>query len=619
MRWAFFGAEAHRTDYTTQAAYFSLRTADSQAMIQQEHKGVLFVDNHRRLSAYLRVLWGRDFWLRPAAAERSEFKPYIEGFVLHLPDAVEDTGPLKGLESYRAIAAHMAAHVVYTPQPLSAQALNPAQMALIGLMEDARVEFCAMTDLPGLRHSWRTLLAAARPGAVEHPTIATLEQLALALLDDGHPTGDEQLDTLARTFHASVASRRLDPTLSWDLGMTLYHHLNTRKQLPSLRLLESLRIPYRDDNRHPWQTEVSDWERALEVVRGPRQVRRKVSLMEFINETDVETAGDDAQEVWVLDGVLYDDDGVTYNEKEGREPVSDPFHYPEWDYKVQLHRPDWTTVYERRSPKGDAAVIDEILHRHRPTTHRLRQIVERLRPQGVVRQRKLEDGDEIDLNAAVDALVNLRSGHSYDPRITMRYVIKRRDLAVVILLDLSESTNDPVRGAENTVLSLTREASALLAQAVQNIGDPFAIHGFCSDGRHDVKYYRLKDFDSHFEASVKSNLAGMTGGFSTRMGSALRHAGQHLLNQPQRRKLLLLVTDGAPADIDEREPAHLRHDAKKAVEELTTRGITPFCLTLDPRADPYAAHIFGPKGYTIVDRVERLPERLPMLFVKLTG
>ncbi|MBK1699612.1 nitric oxide reductase activation protein NorD [Thiococcus pfennigii] len=618
-RWAFFGASAHRTDYKTQLAYFALQTADSQAMLQKERKGTLFIDHQRKLSAYLRALWGRDFWLRPAAADRSEFKPYLDGFILHLPDAADDLGALKGLDVYRAIAAHLAAHIAYTSAPISAQELNPAQMNLIGLIEDARVEYNAIRELPGLKPLWRTLLTMEQGSRTEHKAQAWLEALALHLLDAETPTGDAELDALARTFHANIEANRHDNLFSWHLGIELYHLLAARQALPSLRQLEALRLPYRDDNRFVWQFEAFSWERSIEILQGQRQVRRRISLMEFVNEVDVETAGDDAQEVWILDGTLFDDDGTTYNEKYGKEPVSDPFHYHEWDYQVQLHRPDWVTLYERRMPKEDPDTIDAIIRRHKPIASRLRQIVDRLRPQGVIRERKLEDGDELDLNAAVDAMVNMRAGLDYDPRITMRYVLKRRDLAVLILLDLSESTNEEVRGTDNTVIGLTREAAALLATAVGHIGDPYAIHGFCSDGRHDVKYYPIKAFEGRFDDEAKGRLAGLHGGYSTRMGAALRHAGRHLLHQPQRKKLLLLVTDGEPADIDERDPQYLRHDAKRAVEELRTQGVNSFCLTLDPNADRYVERIFGPNGYTIVDRVERLPERLPQLFVELTG
>ena len=231
----------------------------------------------------------------------------------------------------------------------------------------------------------------------------------------------------------------------------------------------------------------------------------------------------------------------------------------------------------------------------------------------------MEDGDEIDINAAVDAMISLRMGEQPNPRITMRNMIKNRDLSVMVLLDLSESTNEKMQGSEKTVLELTREASALVALAINGIGDPFALHGFASDGRHDVQYYRFKDFNQKFDDEAKSRLAGMQGGLSTRMGAAMRHAGQHLLKQPERRKLLLIVTDGEPADIDERDPQHLRHDTKKAVEELYTKGILSYCLTLDPNADSYVKRIFGANNYTIIDHVDRLPEKLPTLFASLTS
>ena len=147
----------------------------------------------------------------------------------------------------------------------------------------------------------------------------------------------------------------------------------------------------------------------------------------------------------------------------------------------------------------------------------------------------------------------------------------------------------------------------------------FAIHGFASDGRHDVQYYRFKDFAQHFDDEAKSRLAGMKGGLSTRMGAALRHAGHHLLKQQEKRKLILLVTDGEPADVDERDPQHLRHDTKKAVEELYSKGVLSYCLTLDPNADDYVKRIFGANNYTIIDNVNRLPEKLPTLFASLTA
>jgi nitric oxide reductase activation protein len=334
---------------------------------------------------------------------------------------------------------------------------------------------------------------------------------------------------------------------------------------------------------------------------------------------DCELAGDDAQEIWRLETPFYlDQEGCTINELEGSEPVSQPYHYPEWDYQIQLHRPDWVTVLEKRQAKGDAAVIDATLAEYKPIASRLKHIIDALQPQGLIRQRRQEDGDEIDINAAIRAMVDLRMGHTPDTRVNIRHIRKTRDLAVVVLLDLSASTNETLPGSDRPVLQLAREATALLAWALDGLGDPFAIHGFSSDGRHDVQYYRFKDFDQPYDDTVKSRLAGMRGGLSTRMGGALRHAGDFLARQARQKKLLLLVSDGEPADIDVRDPQYLRHDTKKAVEELNSRGIITYCLTLDPQADEYVSRIFGANHYTVVDHVQRLPERLPALFMGLT-
>ncbi len=621
-KWIDFGAEAYRRDFARQAEYFGLKSEDSRAVLQQERKGTLFIDVQRKINFYLRAFWGRDFFLRPASADLEGFRPYIEARALHLPDAVDGIDDISGLELYRAMAAHMAAHLVYTDAPQGdAEMLSPAQRFFIGLAEDARVEYCAGSEFPGMKTLWKRLLPAPDDGfRHEHRGMPLIEAMVRHLLDPREPTGDAEVDAIIARFHEEVPRRDLDTTLSRDIGLALYDVLARRRDVPSLRILEKLRVPYRDDNRILWSMDEEDWIDTTVYLPQQEQVRKYVSVMEFINEVDVETAGDDAQEIWVLSSELfpYEDEGISYNEMEGKEPILGPFHHHEWDYQVQLHRPSWVSVYEHRPKRREPEIIDKVLTEHRGITHRLRQVIDRLRPQGLTRERKLEDGDVLDINAAVDAMVMLRIGLNPDPRITMRYKLNRRDLAALILLDLSESTNDQVRGSEKTVLELTREACALLSFAIEGIGDPFAIHGFNSDGRHDVRYYRFKDFDQHFDDEVKSRLAGMQGGLSTRMGAALRHAGQKLMQRGEKNKLVLLITDGEPADIDERDPQYLRMDTKKAVEELRRQGVLTYCLTLDPHADMYVSRIFGATNYTVIDNIQRLPEKLPTLFASLT-
>jgi len=628
-RWSQFGAQAYRRDFDNLTAYFNLESADSRAVLQKERRGILFIKTQRKLNFYLRALWGRDFFLRPTGADFADFRPFIEHRILHLPDAVDDCGGVSGLELYRATAAHMAAHMVYSSAPISAEGLSPAQMFFIGLVEDARIEYKAISEFPGLKKLWRSLMevdAKDSDSKTEHPTMLLLELFSRMLLDAKATSDDDELNALAHKFHEGIEENQDNNNFCWHLGLDIFNLFSSRKEVPSLRILERIDIPYRDDNRYVWEFEEFTWEVEHEYVpASERQVRRQVSVIEMANEVDCELAGDDAQEIWTCSTEVrpYEDDLTdktkSFNEMWGKEPVSDPFHYQEWDYQIQLHRPDWTTVYERRQPRGHVEDIQAIIDEYRPVAHRIKQIIDMLTPEGVQRVRNMEDGDEVDINAAIDAMIAIRMGEQPNPRITMRNVLKTRDLSVVLLLDLSESTNEPMNGSDKTILQLTREAATLVATAIEGIGDPFAIHGFASDGRHDVQYYRFKDFNQHFDDETKSRLAGMKGGLSTRMGGALRHAGQHLLKQQERRKLVLLVTDGEPADIDERDPQHLRHDAKKAVEELYSTGVLTYCLTLDPNADDYVKRIFGANNYTIIDNVEKLPEKLPTLFASLTA
>ncbi|MEX1165619.1 MAG: nitric oxide reductase activation protein NorD [Hydrogenophaga sp.] len=629
-RWATWGAHAHRTHFEEQILYFGLNSKESLAILQKERKGTLLVDVQRRINMYLRALWGRDFFMRPTAGDfesREGYQAFIEDYFIHLPDAYDavdgNDGPVSATELYRAAAAHAAAHVVNTRQPISAESLSPWQMAVIGLVEDARVEALAIQRFPGLRGLWANLhTATANPTATAGDW---LNRLARAWIDPAYEDPNPWI-AQGRALFAEALPRLLanpeDNSLSWDIGVMLAHSYRELAQGPSFQPRTYVQsAPYRDDNRYFWNFEGFDTDRAMAAgYESAQQVRKQMSLMEFANEVDVETAGDDAQEIWVLGTELfpYEDMGVSFNQSEGRAPVLAPVHYGEWDHMIQLERPAWVTVQERRPQAGDPAMIDDVVAEHRRLIGRMKYILDAMQPQGVQRLRKLEDGDDIDLNAAVASVIDMRMGRQPDPRIMMRSVRKTRDISVLVLLDLSQSTNDKVAGQDHTALDLTRSACALLADAIDKVGDPFAIHGFCSDGRHDVNYWRFKDFEQAYDDRVKAHLAGMQGQLSTRMGAAIRHATAALRQQRSSKKLLLVITDGEPADVDVRDPQYLRHDTKKAVEEAGRNGVTTYCMSLDPRADQYVSRIFGARNYLVVDKVERLPEKLPILYAGLT-
>ena len=638
-RWVMWGVQAHNRDLDGQMAYFSLQTDSAKAILQSERRGTLFVNNQRKLNFYLRALWGRAFFMRPTSGDfesRQGIKPYIEDFQVHIPDAFDPFRNIDGMEIYRAAAAHAAAHMVYTREPISAEELSQAQMRFIELFEDCRVEYLAYQEFPGLRKLWLSFFTAEPDGEDEyaspHETMDLMMRTTRAIMDPDYRDPLPVINEIAADFIAKLEQDPYDPRLAWTAGITFYNKVVEIASVPSVRVLSEWPIPYRDDNRYFWDfAENMFVEQGVDYIPGTEQtVRKNVSLMEMVNEIDSELEDGTPQEVWVLGTELfpYEDMGISYNESEGVEPVSDPYHYSEWDYHVQLARPEWATVIERSQGRADPAIMDGILDKYKPVASRIRHLIDAMQPQGIVRRRGYEEGEELDLNAAVRAMIDIRRGIMPDPRINIRITRHIRDLSIVVLMDLSESTNEKIGELEEgeegyedqpSILTLTREATGLLAWAIDSIGDNFAVHGFASDGRHDVQYYRFKDFEQPYDDEAKSRMAGMRGGLSTRMGAALRHAGWHLTQQSAQKRLVLLITDGEPADIDERDPQYLRHDAKKAVEDLMAQGVYTYCLTLDPDADRYVARIFGENNYSIVDNVERLPERLPNVFAALTG
>nr|WP_256478515.1 nitric oxide reductase activation protein NorD [Notoacmeibacter sp. MSK16QG-6] len=227
-------------------------------------------------------------------------------------------------------------------------------------------------------------------------------------------------------------------------------------------------------------------------------------------------------------------------------------------------------------------------------------------------------GERLDLDACIRTAIDIERGGSPDPRHYQTRVLKNRDLSVFVLLDISESTRDRIGRTNRTIISVARTATALLAEAMAGLGDPFAICGFCSDGKDDVRFYRVKDFVESFDASALQRLAGLRGHLSTRLGAALRQAGAELSPQRTHRRLVLVISDGEPSDIDVADSDYLTEDARHAVRSLAHQGIDVLCIGLQSEDDAAMRRVFGRRGFVLIDRAEALAEKLPFIYLRMT-
>lgn len=577
--WIDYGIRNYSKHPPRQEDYFSLQSADSKAMLQQERKGTLFVHHERKLTLYLQACWQNTAPLTPYSLDFRELReqqPYFDEYGMRIPDVFDDFNGVRGIDRYRAVLAHMAAHQRWSSKVI-ADNFSPQQRMAIERLEDSRVEYLAMQEYQGLRRIFTALHPRPEEFACHSPTESCLRHrlamLSYAILNPAHTYQNPVVNAFAEQFHTLMPKASTQDMVQLALEFVAQTRLQS-DQLADVYFTATT-IPYRDDNRHLWQ---------------------------FIEQSDDEEFFEETQR----------------DDTEHDEYTLPPRHYPEWEYQSQSYRPDWASVYESLHPLGNPAQIDALLAKHAALAKKLKQIVDLLKPQNYTRVRYQEEGSELDLDVAIRSLIDFKSGANPDPRINMSHKHDGRNIAVMLLLDLSASISETPQGCTQSILELSQEAVSLLAWAIEALGDPFAIAGFASNTRHEVRYQHIKGFREHWDDTVKGRLAAMQAGYSTRMGAALRHAGHYLALQPADKKLLLILTDGEPSDIDVDDPQLLTQDTRQVVKELDNQGIYSYCISLDPHADEYVRDIFG-KRYTVIDKVQRLPERLPQVFMALTG
>ncbi len=578
-QWIEYGIRNYHHHPEQQREYFSLRAADSRTVLLRARHGTLFIDHERQLDLYLRALWQCQEHLTPyseAFSEQHMPMPYFDSHGIRLPDVYGHRAGVDGIDRYRALLAHVAAHKRWST-PMIADNFSPFQRIAIEHFEDCRVEWLAMREYPGLRRLW----SALHPAPQEHACNPAQEScirhrltlFSRAVLRLSHDYRNPDILEFTERFHEMMAHDRSSTAAMAELAVAFIARTRRPGDLSANVYFTDTIVDYRDDNRHLWL---------------------------FIEDSD-------------------DEDFFPRESKPQTQMLSGlpPRHYPEWDYRSQTYRPDWVSLYESLHPAGDAMRIDLLLSKHDAVARRLARILDLLKPQQYVRLRYQEEGSELDLDVAIRALIDLKSGATPDLRINMSHRHDGRNIAVMLLLDLSESLAATPPGCAQTILELSQEAVALLGWAVDRLGDEFAIAGFSSNTRHEVRYQHIKGYGEPWDDRVKARLAALQAGYSTRMGAALRHAAHYLAARNAEKKLLLVLTDGEPSDIDTPDSNLLIQDARKAIQEITQQGIYPFCINLDANADTYVGEIFG-KQYLVIDRVARLPEQLTRLFARLT-
>jgi len=294
-------------------------------------------------------------------------------------------------------------------------------------------------------------------------------------------------------------------------------------------------------------------------------------------------------------------------------PIAGPHPLPEWDWRQQKLIPNHCQL-QMMLPRDSQP---------QPLPKHLQQQARRLRSQfsALAQQRSWQnaqaDGSELDMQAYLDFYSARRSGVVMPERGLYRQLnVNRRDLATLLLADLSLSTDAAIDDNQR-IIDVIRDSLLLFAEALSSCGDQFSLYGFSSRRREQVRFYPLKPFDQPYNDQVRGHIQAIRPGYYTRMGAAIRESSRLLAQQAVSQRILLILTDGKPNDLDYYEGRYGVEDTREAIREAKQQGLIPFCITIDQEGDDYLPYLFGSQGYTVLQRPEQLPMKLLSLYSQL--
>ncbi len=282
--------------------------------------------------------------------------------------------------------------------------------------------------------------------------------------------------------------------------------------------------------------------------------------------------------------------------------------YPEWDWRRSAYSDAGARVHLLDAPHGAQAWIEQTLARHRSLLSVIKRQFESLRSQRV-RLRQLPDGDELDLDACVDAFADIHAGAALKPGLYQQTRVARRDLAILLLVDVSGSTDGWI-SSDRRIIDVEREALLLVCLALESLGEPYSVLAFSGESAAGVVVRSVKSFAESFGGAVQLRIAGLEPEKYTRAGAAIRHSMALLMRQAARHRLLLLLSDGKPNDMDQYDGRYGVEDMRQSIVEARLQGVSTFCLTIDRHTASYLPAVFGEHEYSVLHRPELLSTAL---------
>jgi hypothetical protein len=657
--WALNGMALFEEDRSQGRTYFSLRSESSKEFIEGLTGSAALNEIVSVLRYYALGLSGVNFnilsrRMLQIEEEPNSINPVIAGKTIYLAPRIKKYGDLEdNFRIYKLSIMHEIGHVQFSSHKIERDgaaglmadirsryttimkrtylsglqpegiidiadiiALFPNKAlagTILGILEDARVEYRIMqhyrgvrSDLERIRH--QMLLTRSAPKG-------ELEEFMESLLwiSTGHePVHNickgtkgllEETRTLLKDSIFHEGSSILD---SLDTTFRIYTMLDDRMGPLSQKEYEVLKnIDYRG-------VDIGAYARKDSLSPGSHEN----IIRNFIPQSEVEPEAEKErpQEEKVKLQPTY---ATAKNWK-----ILGSYMYDEWDAMINDYKADWCTVNEIEPFGMSNDYYKDASQHYRHEIALIKHVFNRMKPEAFRRMKEQTDGTEIDIDAFIDALIQKKCGINPDDRLYLRWDKHERDVATLFLIDVSYSTHKIVGYEEKSIVDVEKDSLIIMTQALESIGDKYAIYAFSGQTRDDVEYFVIKEFHEELSDNVARRISVLEPVSNTRLGPAIRHSIRKLDKVDARTKIIILLSDGEPFDTSRGESAYkeriAEEDTRMAIREGSNKGIHFFCITVDPNPGKYLDDVFSDAGYIIIDDASSLPESLPMLYKRIT-
>jgi nitric oxide reductase NorD protein len=596
-------------------AYIQFGKERTAAAIYAEHEAIL--------SHFVQGLSGRELKLGMTESAL----PYTDSETLFLPQIVARLPVAKdNFRLLKAMVAHLWAQTRYGSfqvdllSELAFYADQKSALSSFHTLERIRLDACLQRELPGLHRDMQELSALLDVTRIQLP------DHAMKLLQDPQATVHSSLQLLAELYEEQLASDCcyqgcLHPDAIADARVA---RIEREKVLLRVAFKEIAEEHRREESSQQQRFEISSHQQEQEhdldfaltledaPVAPPEVVSRLITsiMLDFGEVPDeyLTPAGDGEYDISKYQQQEAGSDDVwsgTYHE-EGA------FFYNEWDYRRRHHKKRWCVLREVEAEEQDSEFYAQTLNKYRGLVISLRRTFELLRGEDKLLKRQ-NFGDDIDIDAVVEAWPDWIEGSEMTNRLFTRMHKEERNIAVLFMVDMSGSTRGWINDAE-------REALILMVESLQILGDRYAIYGFSGNTRKRCDSYHIKDFDEPLDDNVRARICGIEAKDYTRMGAPIRHYTEKLNQVDARIKLLITLSDGKPDDYDlEYRGQYAIEDTRMALYEAQRAGVHTYCITIDATGHDYLPHMYGAANFTVIDKVDKLPLKIADIYRKITS